>query len=92
MEQSLLRILIHELHYKTEAAQITCQDLLEIEDPEIRQALVQWIRTREMTPICAEGYDTVSLARRMRYPSALLAIDMLRKEPDRAKPLLKGFR
>ena len=39
----------------------------------------------------AEEYS-FSLSRRMYYPSALLAIDPLRRDPDRTKRLLKGFR
>ena len=92
MEQEIFRILTEELNYKPETAQITCRDLLDIQDEEIRDALSVWVKTREMIPVSAEGYDAVSLTRRLRYPSALLAIDMLRKEPDRAKQALKGFR
>jgi len=92
VKEKLLDILLYELNYKAEAAQVTCCDLLEIEDPEIERALNLWIKTREMTHVIAENYDAVVLTRRMHYPSALLAIDMLRKEPIRAKQLLRGFR
>lgn len=92
MKDKIVNILTEELNYKPESAHITCQDLLNIQDSEIQQALSVWVRTRVMTPVSAEGYDAVSLTQKMHYPSALLAIDMLRKEPDRAKQLLKGFR
>ena len=92
MEEKLLKILTEELHYSPRSAQITCRDLLEIRDPEIRQALSAWAETRETAPASAEGFDAVSLSRRMYYPSALLAIDLLRRDPDRTKRLLKGFR
>lgn len=92
LEEMIIRILIEELKYKPETAKQTCQDLLEIKDTEIQQALSAWVQTREMTPVSAEGYDAVSLSRRMKYPSSLLAIDMLRKEPIKAKQALKGFR
>ena len=92
MEDSIISILINELNYKPEIAIETCRDLLEIQDFEIRQALSVWVQTREKPSVTAEGYDAALLSRRMHYPSALLAIDMLRKEPTRAKQLLKGFR
>ena len=92
MEEIILRILVEELKYTNKAAIATCHDLLEIQDSEIHEALLLWIRTRKMIPIYAEGYDAVTLTRKMRYPSALLAIDMLRREPDKAKQALKGFR
>lgn len=92
MEQAIITILIEELNYKPETARITCRDLLDIKDPEIQQALSVWVQKREMIPVSAEGYDAVSLTQRMRYPSALLAIDMLRTDPVRAKQVLKGFR
>jgi hypothetical protein len=92
MEEAIIRILTEELNYKPETAGKTCRDLMDIQDPEIREALHTWVQTREMTPVSAEGYDAVSLTKRLRYPSALLAIEMLRTEPARAKQLLKGFR
>lgn len=92
MKTQLLGILLNELNYSPAAAEVTCCDLLAIEDPEIQHALAIWVESREQQKVIAEGYDTVMLTRRMRYPSALLAIHMLRKEPERAKQLLKGFR
>ena len=92
MEEKLLSILLNELNYNPAAAEVTCRDLLAVEDPEIKRALAIWVETKEQKHVIVEGYDAVMLTRRMRYPSALLAIDMLRKEPARAKQLLKGFR
>ena len=92
MEEAIIRILTEELNYKPETAEVTCRDLMAVQDPEIRQALAEWVETRKMTPVSAEGFDAVALTRRMRYPSALLAIDMLKKEPERARKLLRGFR
>lgn len=92
MEDIIIKILVEELGYKFESAVTTCKDLLDIKDTEIQKALLIWTQTREMTPVSSEGYDSISLISRMRYPSALLAIDMLRREPVRAKQLLKGFR
>ena len=92
MKDQLIQILIRELKYRPEVALITSDDLLEIEDPELKESLARWIQTREISEIREGQFDLVSLAQRMRFPSALLAIDMLRREPDRAKMLLKGFR
>ena len=92
MKDQLIQILIQELNYRPEVALITSKDLLEIDDPELKESLERWVKTREISPIKEGSFDLISLANRIRFPSALLAIDMLRREPDRAKPLLKGFR
>lgn len=92
MKDQLIQILIRELKYRPEVALITSDDLLEIEDPELKESLEKWIQTREISQIKEGQFDLITLAKRMRFPSALLAIDMLRREPDRAKVLLKGFR
>ena len=92
MRERLIQILIDELNYKPEVARITSEDLLEIQDPELKETLKKWVHTREIIPIREGSFDIISLMKRMRFPSALLAIDMLRREPDRAKLLLKGFR
>lgn len=87
-----MNILINELNYKPEIARATCHDLMAIQDPEIRQALLEWVQTRKRSSVIAEDYDAALLSQKMHYPSALLAIDMLRSEPLRAKQLLRGFR
>lgn len=92
MKDQLIQILIRELKYRPEVALITSDDLLEIEDPELKESLEKWIQTREISQIKEGQFDLITLAKRMRFPSALLAIDMLRREPDRAKVLLEGFR
>lgn len=92
MEERIREILVRELDYSPREAQVTCRDLMNIQDPEIRQALSLWAQTREMTRVTAGKYDAVALTARMHYPSALLAIDMLRKNPERTEKLLRGFR
>lgn len=92
MQERIIKILMEELNYKKEAAIVTSRDLLEVQDEEIHEALLLWINTRKMTPVMEAGFDAVALTGIMTYPSALLAIHMLRKEPERAKRLLKGFR
>ena len=92
MREQVTRILMDELKYSKHAAEVTSEDLLNIQDAEIRQSLMRWLALREMTPVAAEGYDAIQLTDRMTYPSALLAINMLRKEPIMAKRMLKGFK
>lgn len=92
MEEKIIGILVGELGYSPREAEVTCRDLMGIQDPEIRQALVVWTQTRRATRVVAGGYDTAVLSARMHYPSALLAIDMLRKDPVRTAKLLRGFR
>lgn len=91
MQESIISILMNELNYSRKSAEITSNDLLQIQDAEIRQALMRWLAFREMTPVAELGYDAVQLTDRMTYPSALLAIEMLRKDP-KAAAMLKGFR
>ena len=90
MEEIIMKILTGELSYTEKEARITCHDLLAIQDGEIRQALMLWMLTREMTPVSAEGFDAVTLTEQMYYPSALLAIDLLRKDPAPVKGMLMG--
>lgn len=92
MREQIIRILMNELNYGQHSAEVTSDDLLKIQDIETRQALMRWLAFREMAPVTAEGYDAVQLTDRMTYPSALLAIEMLKKEPQIAKKMLKGFR
>ena len=91
MQENIISILMNELNYNRKSAEITSNDLLQIQDEEIRQALMRWLAFREMTPVAEQGYDAVQLTDRMTYPSALLAIEMLRKDPKSAT-MLKGFR
>lgn len=91
MKEQLIGILMNELNYNRHEAEITSDDLLRIQDEEIRRALMRWISSREMTSVAAEGYDAVRLTDRMSYPSALLAVQMLKTRPETAKRLLKGF-
>ena len=92
MEKKIIGILESELGYSSREAEVTCRDLMAIQDPEISRALYIWTQTRKTTRVTAGGYDAVALCARMYYPSALLAIDMLRKDPVRAARLLRGFR
>ena len=91
MKEHIIKILMDELNYSQRVAEVTARDLLEIRDGETRQALMRWLAYREMTPVSAEGYDAIQLTDRMTYPSALLAIEMLKTDPQTAK-ILKGFR
>lgn len=92
MKEQIIRILMNELNYSQRAAEVTADDLLAVQDAEIRRALMRWLECREMTPVAAEGYDAVQLTGIMKYPSALLSIDMLKKDPQTAKQLLRGFK
>lgn len=92
MREQIIKVLMNELNYSKHAAEVTSDDLLAIQDDEIRKALMRWLALREMTPVSAEGFDAVQLTDRMKYPSALLAINMLKKDPEMAKKMLKGFR
>ncbi|MBP3452309.1 MAG: hypothetical protein J6M20_01160 [Clostridia bacterium] len=92
MREQIIKILMDELKYSRYSAEVTSDDLLAIQDDDIRKALMRWLALREMTPVSAEGYDAVQLTDRMSYPSALLAIELLKKEPLVAKKMLKGFR
>lgn len=92
MKEQIINLLMNELNYSRHSAEVTSDDLLAIQDNDLRKALMRWLALREMTPVSAEGYDAVQLTDRMSYPSALLAIDLLKKEPLLAKKMLKGFK
>ena len=92
MVEQIKRLLMEELNYTQHEADVTCRDLMGIQDPEVRQALMRWLAYREMSPVAAEEFDAVRLCDRMTYPSALLAIDAIRRKPEAARILREGFR
>ena len=61
-----------------------------------KDAAAAWLSTTEETEISSHGYSTKSLMKRhprMTYPAALLTIDWLEREPEKAKPIIeKGIR
>lgn len=62
----------------------------------LRPALESWAKSGEEKECEAEGYSTSSLMERfkgMKYPAALLTIDWLLREPQKAKAIIeKGIR
>lgn len=61
-----------------------------------KEAATVWLNTTEETEISSHGYSTKSLMKRhpkMTYPAALLTIDWLEREPEKAKSAIeKGIR
>lgn len=55
-----------------------------------------WLETEDEPEVASNGYSTKSLMERfpgMTYPAALLTIDWLEREPDKAKQIIeKGIR
>ena len=84
-----------ERGYPKNAAQIVAQKLSTLTDT-LKEAANKWLDTAEMPEIAFHGYSTMSLMEHnpeMTYPAALLTLDWLRREPEKARRIIeKGIR
>jgi len=91
MKEKIVEILMKELDYSEYAADITADDLLNIQ-PQLQPALRTWLESRAITEAEALGFSVTKLMEQREYtfPAALIAIDWLLTEPDVAKKELSN--
>ena len=81
--------------YPEKAAIVTAQNLLKLTG-RFASALQNWIDTRDTALVEANGYSSEGLMKRyngMTYPAALLTLDWLDREPEKAKSAIeRGIR
>jgi hypothetical protein len=89
MKDRLIQILNREFEYTDDEARMTAEDLLSMR-PELITAMERWLRDRIDPDLSAEGITTSWLIGSRGYNplSALLAMDWLGREPERARKLI----
>ena len=90
MDKSILSdILVKELGYSEYEADITANDLLNLQ-PRFQPALEKWVTSREETVIMLGAISTAKLMhdKKMTYPAALIALDWVVTDPETAVPIL----
>jgi len=94
MMEDIKKILI-ERGYPENAAIQVAQKLASFSG-KLREAASAWIEKEAEPEVASNGYSTQSLMEKfpgMTYPAALLTIDWLEREPEKAKPVIeKGIR
>lgn len=92
--EAIKNILI-ERGYPEKPAILVAEKLANI-SPSLKPALDAWLKDGMETDESAEGFSTSSLMSKqkgMTYPAALLSIDWLLREPQKAKPIIeKGIK
>lgn len=95
MMKDITKTLI-ERGYPENAAKIVAEKLATLSTDELKKALAEWLSNSSEPLISSHGYSTKSLMDRnpgMTYPAALLTIDWLEREPDKAKTIIeKGIK
>ena len=91
MKQKLKEILMNELAYSEYVAEITLEDLCNLNE-ELSAILEKWTENRTVTDIAVEGFSLAALMeeRGFSFPAALIAMDWLLIEPEIAKTELSG--
>lgn len=76
--------------YSEKSANLVTEDLLHLSTP-LNEYLVDLIEKGICKNFVSEGYSITDFMekRKMKYPAALLTMDWLIKEPERAKESLK---
>lgn len=81
--------------YPENAATVMSQKLSQLSG-QIREAASSWLDSGREPVVSSHGYSTKSLMERfkgMKYPAALLTIDWLERDPEKAKIAIeKGIR
>ncbi|MBR6874130.1 MAG: hypothetical protein IKN17_11560 [Ruminococcus sp.] len=92
MKDRLVQKLTGELGYGNAAAKTTAGDLLGSGYEDIRRAAELWVTSGTMTDIRCGGCSVRELVTggRMTYPAALVYIDWLRTEPEKAAGALRA--
>jgi hypothetical protein len=85
-------ILIDELEYTKYEADVTTEDLLNLDDSLI-PVFAAWLKDRTITDIEISKTSLVKLMREnsLKFPSALITLDWLTKDPETAKKALSVY-
>ena len=90
-----LKDILIERGYPEKAAIVTAQNLLKLTG-RFASALQNWVDTKDTPKVESHGYTSDGLLKRfkgMTYPAALLTLDWLDREPEKAKSAIeRGIR
>ena len=91
MERKIREKLKNELGYSDFSAARTAEDLVHIEDNDIKTALNNWLSGEGESCVSEGTYTTEILVKKhnMKYPAALIFIDWLREAPRQAMASLQ---
>lgn len=92
--EEIVNILI-DRGYPENAAGIVADKLSNLSG-QLKEAAQSWLKTSKEPVVTSNGYSTKTLMERhpgMTYPAALLTVDWLEREPEKAKTIIeKGIR
>lgn len=93
MKEAITTILINELGYSPYAARVTGRDLTDaaLQNEDIADAVCAWMADRDdARNISEQEFSTADLVHSgaMSYPAALIFIDWLRADPEKARSSL----
>lgn len=91
MMENVIKALI-ERGYPQAAAKIVAGKLSNLSG-ELKAAADLWLESGQVTVVDSNGYSTQSLMARfpgMTYPAAVLTIDWLKREPEKAIKSIEG--
>lgn len=80
--------------YNEKSANLVLNELVQLSAP-LNEYLVEWMETGNCKDYTIDGFSVLDFQknRKMKYPAALLTMDWLIKEPEKAKmSLIRGLR
>lgn len=92
LKEKIKEILIRELGYSEYVAELTAKDLMDLK-PELKGALTEWLdnRREEVISICGISTKDLIEDKEMTYPSALISLNWVLMDPEKAIPELKNI-
>lgn len=92
MKEKIKDILIRELGYSEYVAELTANDLMNLK-PELKGALTDWLddRAEKVISICGISTKNLTEDKEMTYPSALVSLNWILMDPEKAIPELKSI-
>ena len=91
MREQLRKKLISELAYSSSNASKTSEDLCNLKYADLKEALLNWLRTDTQSVIQDGQISTILLMERyhMPFPAALIFLEWYRESPKAAISVLK---
>lgn len=85
------QILKNELGYSDYEAEVTAQDLCDLQ-PQLQPALQEWVSSRKETDLAVGDFSAFELMKKkgFTYPAALIALDWLIVDPQTASADLQS--
>ena len=86
MKERIKEILVQKEGYSPRSAESTANDLENIKDTEIYQALIRWIESGKKTNVARGSFSCRQLMADlgMKYPAALIFLDWYCEDPKTA--------